>query len=102
MKYLYKYPQSAYPYVRLIEENRRRRGTAEPEYELLDTGIFDEDRYFDIFVEYAKADPEDIYIRIQACNRGPVDAPLHILQHLWFRNRWRWGPDHMQRTQFNY
>src|SRR5262245_38503168 len=88
IKYRYKYPQSAYPYVRLIEENRRRRGTAEPEYELLDTGIFDEDRYFDIFVEYAKADPEDICIRIQACNRSPVDAPLHILPHLWFRNRW--------------
>jgi hypothetical protein len=92
MKYLYKYPQSAYPYAQLIEENRRRQGTAEPEYELLDTGIFDEDRYFDVFVEYAKADPEDICIRIEACNRGPVDAPLHILPHLWFRNTWGWGP----------
>jgi hypothetical protein len=92
MKYLYKYPQSAYPYVQLIEENRRRQGTAEPEYELLDTGIFDEDRYFDVLVEYAKADPEDICIRIEACNRGPVDAPLHILPHLWFRNTWGWGP----------
>src|ERR671914_732047 len=81
MKYLYKYPQAAYPYAQLIEENRRRQGTAEPEYELLDTGIFDEDRYFDVFVEYAKADPEDICIRIEACNRGPVDAPLHILPH---------------------
>jgi hypothetical protein len=93
MKYLYKYPQSAYPYISLIEENRRRQGSTDPEYELLDTGIFDEDRYFDIFVEYAKATPEDICIRIEACNRGPTDAPLHILPHLWFRNRWSWGPE---------
>ncbi|HXG08985.1 MAG TPA: glucosidase [Gemmataceae bacterium] len=91
MKYLYKYPQAAFPYTQLIEENRRR-GPHEPEYELLDTGVFDEDRYFDVFVEYAKADPEDICIRIEAFNRGPDPAPLHILPHLWFRNTWAWGP----------
>jgi hypothetical protein len=93
MKYLYKYPQSAYPYIQLIEENRRRQGTAETEFELLDTGIFDDDRYFDVFVEYAKADPEDICIRIEVCNRGPVAAPVHLLPHLWFRNRWSWGSE---------
>ena len=91
MKYLYKYPQAEFPYVKLIEENRRRRGKEEPEYELLDTGIFDKDRYFDVFVEYAKADPEDICIRIEAFNRGPEGAPVHILPHLWFRNTWAWG-----------
>jgi hypothetical protein len=92
MKFLYKYPQEAYPYVALIEGNRRR-SSLEPEYELLDTGIFDEDRYFDIFVEYAKAGPDDICIRIEAWNRGPEAAPLHILPHLWFRNTWSWGAD---------
>src|SRR5438552_2600045 len=84
-KYLYKYPQAEYPYLRLIKENRRRRNW-EPEYELLDTGIFDADRYFDVFVEYAKAGPEDICIRITAYKRGPVDALLHVLPHMWFRN----------------
>jgi hypothetical protein len=88
MKYLYKYPQSEYPYEKLIEENRGR-GQG-PEYELLDTGLFDDDRYFDVFVEYAKAGPEDIAIRIEAFNRGPSAAPLHILPHLWFRNTWGW------------
>jgi hypothetical protein len=91
MKYLYKYPQSAFPYVELIEENRRRQGLGEPEYELLDTGIFDEDRYFDVFVEYAKAGPEDICVRIEAFNRGPEDVPLHVIPQLWFRNTWAWG-----------
>ena len=91
MKYLYKYPQAAYPYVQLIEKNRRRQGNGEPEYELLDTGIFDDDRYFDVFVEYAKAGPEDICIRIEVCNRGPEAALIHILPQLWFRNRWSWG-----------
>lgn len=90
MKYLYKYPQTAYPYWDLIEENRRRQGRGD-EYELLDTGIFDQNKYFDVFVEYAKAGPEDIYIRIEAFNRADVDAPLHILPHLWFRNTWAWG-----------
>src|ERR1051326_3000999 len=91
MKYLYKYPQAEYPYRKLIEENRGRGHG--PEYELLDTGVFDEDRYFDIFVEYAKAATDDICVRIEAFNRGPEDAPLHILPHLWFRNTWSWWPE---------
>jgi hypothetical protein len=90
MKYLYKYPQAEYPYRKLIEENRGRGHG--PEYELLDTGVFDEDRYFDVFVEYAKAAPDDICVRVEAFNRGPEDAPLHILPHLWFRNTWVWWP----------
>lgn len=89
MKYLYKYPQAAYPYVDLIETNRQRNRD-QPEYELLDTGIFDNDRYFDIFVEYTKADAEDILIKITAHNRGSEPAPLHILPTLWFRNTWSW------------
>ncbi len=92
MKYLYKYPQRAYPYADLVAENRRRSRT-EPEYELLDTGIFDDGRYFDVFVEYAKAAPEDILIRISAINRGPAAASLHVLPTLWFRNDWSWHPD---------
>lgn len=92
MKFLYKYPQRAYPYQDLVTENQRRHGRG-PEVELLDTGIFDDDRYFDIFVEYAKAGPDDIAIRITAHNRGPDDAPLHILPHLWFRNTWAWGAE---------
>src|SRR6202795_2682763 len=92
LRYLYKYPQAEFPYVRLIEENRRR-STHEPEFELLDTGIFDDDRYFDVFVEYAKAGPEDVCIRIEVCNRGPEEAELHVLPHLWFRNTWSWGHD---------
>src|SRR5438309_932137 len=83
MKALYKYPQRAFPYERLVIENKRR-GRDGSEYELLDTGIFEEGRYFDILVEYAKADPEDILIRIAATNRGPDSAPLHILPTLWF------------------
>lgn len=89
MKFLYKYPQAAFPYRRLVEENRRRR-RGEFEYELIDTGVFDEDRYFDVFLEYAKASPEDILIRIRALNRGPEEAPLHLLPTLWFRNTWSW------------
>ena len=89
MKCLYKYPQAAYPYAELVAENRRR-SRDQPEYELLDTGIFDQDRYFDIFVEYAKASTEDILIRITAINRGPEPAPLHLLPTLWFRNIWAW------------
>jgi len=89
MKYLYKYPQAKYPYEWLLEENRRRAGEGF-EFELLDTGIFDEDRYFDVFVEYAKASPEDVCIRIEAFNRGPDSAPLHIIPQLWFRNTWAW------------
>jgi hypothetical protein len=87
MKYLYKYPQAAFPYADLVETNRRR-GRHEFEYELLDTGVFDEDHYFDVFVEYAKAGPEDILVRITAVNRGPEAAELHLLPTLWFRNDW--------------
>jgi hypothetical protein len=87
MKYLYKYPQAAYPYADLVETNRRR-GRHEFEYELLDTGVFNDDRYFDVFVEYAKAGPEDILVQITATNRGPEAAELHLLPTLWFRNDW--------------
>ena len=87
MKYLYKYPQAAYPYDELVHINGTRKRT-ESEYELLDTGAFDEDRYFDVFVEYAKQDAEDILIRITVCNRGPEAAQLQVLPHLWFRNTW--------------
>ena len=87
MKYLYKYPQAAYPYGDLVETNRRRSRT-EMEYELLDTGVFNEDRYFDVFVEYAKAAPEDLLIQITVANRGPEAAELHVLPTLWFRNDW--------------
>ena len=89
MKMLYKYPQKEYPYSLLVQENKRRAGR-DPEFELLDTGIFDDDRYFDVFIEYAKATPEDICIRIEIFNRGPEPADLHILPHLWFRNTWVW------------
>src|SRR5499425_277964 len=85
MKYLYKYPQAAYPYARLVEENRRRERNS-PEYELIDTGIFDDDRYFDVYVEYAKATAEDILGRITVINRGPDTATLDLLPTLWFRN----------------
>ena len=90
MKCLYKYPQAEFPYQRLLAENRRRR-RADPEYELLDTGVFAENRYFDVFVEYAKASPEDILIRVEVFNRGPETAALHVLPTVWFRNRWSWG-----------
>ncbi len=90
LKYLYKYPQAAYPYERLVEENQKRN-SKDREFELIDTGIFDKDRYFDIFIEYAKGDPEDVCIRIEAINRASTAAPLHILPQLWFRNQWCWG-----------
>ncbi len=89
MKYLYKYPQAEYPYRDLLETNRRR-SREEFEYELLDTGIFNEDRYFDVFVEYAKADPEDTLVRISVHNRGPEPARIDVLPTLWFRNTWTW------------
>jgi hypothetical protein len=89
MKYLYKYPQREYPYHDLVETNRHR-SREEFEYELLDTGIFDDDRYFDVFVEYAKADPEDVLIKISVHNRGPEAAQIHVLPTLWFRNTWSW------------
>jgi len=92
LKLLYKYPQKEFPYDRLVDENRRR-GRDQPEYELLDTGVFDEDRYFDVFIEYAKADADDILMLITAHNRGADAAPLHILPQLWFRNTWAWGYD---------
>jgi hypothetical protein len=92
MKYLYKYVQSEYPYSQLIEENKRRAGKG-PEYELLDTGIFDHDQYFDVFVEYAKEDDESTIIKITAHNRGPTRAPLHLIPQLTFRNAWSWGPE---------
>jgi len=90
MKYLYKYPQSEFPYSQLVEENRRR-GKNQPEFELLDTGVFNENRYFDVFVEYAKADLEDILIQIRVTNRGPEAANLRVLPTIWFRNTWSWG-----------
>jgi hypothetical protein len=92
MKYLYKYPQAAYPYSDLVETNKRR-SRHELEYELLDTGVFDGNRYFDVFVEYAKASPEDLLIRVTVENRGPEPATLHVLPTLWFRNTWSWGGD---------
>ncbi len=88
-KYLYKYPQTAFPYQQIYDENAKR-DKMQPEYELMDTGVFDEDKYFDVFIEYAKADAEDICIRITAHNRGHESAPLHILPTVWFRNRWSW------------
>lgn len=90
MKYLYKYSQAAYPYSDIVETNRER-SRDEPEYELLDTGVFDDDRYFDVFVEYAKSDPEDILVQITVANRGSESAPLHVLPTLWFRNTWSWA-----------
>ncbi len=90
MRYLYKYPQSAYPYDKIVATNKRL-GRDKYEYELLDTGVFDQDRYFDCFVEYAKADPEDLLVEITVANRGPEAATAHILPTLWFRNTWSWG-----------
>jgi hypothetical protein len=92
-KALYKYPQAEYPYVRLIEENARR-GKQDPEFELRDTGIFDENRYFDVFVEYAKGGEDDTLIRITVANRGPDAAEIHLLPTVWFRNSWTWGCTH--------
>src|SRR5688572_13123666 len=89
MKFLYKYPQRAYPYQALVQGNRAR-GREAPELELIDTGVFDDDRYFDVLVEYAKAGPDDLLIRITAFNRGPEPAPLHVLPSFWFRNTWAW------------
>lgn len=92
MKYLYKYPQGAFPYADLVATNQVRSKT-ESEYELLDTGLFHEDRYFDVFVEYAKATPEDVLIKISVCNRGPEKAALSVLPTLWFRNNWAWNDE---------
>ncbi len=90
MKMLYKYPQLAFPYVDLVAENGRR-SFKDFEYELIDTGIFDEDKYFDVLVEYAKADENDILIKISVTNRGPEPATIHLLPTLWYRNTWSWG-----------
>ncbi len=90
MQALYKYPQAAFPYQWLVDENRRR-GRMEPEFELIDTGVFEQDRYFDVFAEYAKASPEDTLLRLTIVNRGPEPAPLHVLPQTWFRNTWSWG-----------
>ena len=89
MKYLYKYPQGAFPYDELVAINAQR-GRQDFEFELLDTGVFDSNRYFDVFVEYAKASPDDILVEITVCNRGPDAATLHVLPTLWFRNVWSW------------
>src|SRR6187551_2189924 len=89
MKALYKYPHAAFPYAWLVDENRRR-GKDAREFELIETGVFDEDRYFDVEIEYAKAAPEDILARITVFNRGPETARLHVLPTLWFRNTWSW------------
>jgi hypothetical protein len=91
MKYLYKYPQAAYPYSELVDTNKRR-SRKDMEYELLDTGVFDDDRYFDVFVDFAKQSPEDLLIQISVCNRGPEPATVHVLPTLLFRNTWSWSP----------
>jgi hypothetical protein len=92
LKMLYKYPQRAFPYAWLVEENRRR-GKDQPEFELLDTGVFDDDRYFDVFVEYAKAGPEDLLMQVTVYNRGPDTAVIHLLPQVWLRNTWTWKAD---------
>ena len=91
MKYLYKYPQAAFPYEQLVRGEPPTRHAASREFELMDTGVFDDNRYFDVFVEYAKASPDDILIRITVANRGPEAADLHLLPTVWFRNTWSWG-----------
>ena len=90
LKMLYKYPQAEFPYADLVAANRAR-GKSDPEYELLDTGVFDGDRYFDVVVEYAKATPEDLLMQVTVHNRGPDDAELHVLPTLWFRHTWSWA-----------
>jgi hypothetical protein len=90
LKMLYKYPQAEFPYAELVAENRRR-GIGAPEFELIDSGVFDDDRYFDVTVEYAQAAPDDVVMRVTVENRGPEDAPIHLLPQLWFRNTWSWS-----------
>src|SRR6476660_7092579 len=97
MKYLYKYPHAAYPYAQLVQTHQGRN-RLEPEYELLDTGVYNDNRYFDVFVEYAKESPEDLLIQITVHNRGPEPAEIHLLPTLWFRNRWSWGRDNPRPT----
>ena len=100
MKYLYKYPQKAFPYDNLVQENGRR-GRLDPEYELLDTGIFDDNRYFDVFVEYAKAAESDMLVEISIANRGPDAADLHLMPTLWFRNSWSWDAAHSEKPSLS-
>src|SRR4051794_4648143 len=90
MKALYKYPQAEFPYQRLVDENRKR-GRKQPEFELTDTGVFDDNRYFDVFAEYAKSSPDNILIKLTVINRGPEAAPLHLIPTVWYRNSWSWG-----------
>ncbi len=92
MKMLYKYPQQEFPYNTLVQENRRR-GKLDPEFELIDTGVFNDNKYFDVFIEYAKADTDDLLIKITVHNRAAEEAELHVLPHIWFRNTWAWGYD---------
>lgn len=94
MKFLYKYPQKKFPYKELLEENAKRT-REEREYQITDTGVFDEDRYWDIFIETAKEtdDPEELLFRVTAWNRGPDPAPLHVIPQVWFRNTWSWGTE---------
>lgn len=99
MKMLYKYPQQEFPYQKLVEENRKRN-RSEPEFDLIDTGVFEEDRYFDVFIEYAKASPNDLLIKITLYNRGPEKAMLHVLPQVWFRNTWAWGYDPYKPAMF--
>jgi len=100
MRYLYKYPQAAFPYDALVDENLRRDRRA-PEFELIDTGVFDTDRYFDVVVEYAKAAPDDVLVRITATNRGPEAAELHLLPTLWYRNTWSWDVPEPERPSLS-
>ncbi len=99
MKMLYKYPQQEFPYQKLVEENRKRN-RSEPEFDLIDTGVFAEDRYFDVFIEYAKASPNDLLIKITLYNRGPEKAMVHVLPQVWFRNTWAWGYDPYKPAMF--
>jgi hypothetical protein len=101
MKMLYKYPHAAFPYNWLVQENRRR-GKGDPEFELIDTGIFDDNKYFDVFIEYAKADTDDLLIKITVANRGSEDADVNILPQLWFRNTWSWGTDKIKPEMYKY
>src|SRR5262249_8952704 len=96
MKYLYKYTQGAFPYTQVVEENRRR-GRNDREFDLTDTGVFAENRYFDVLVEYAKETPEEILVRITVTNHGPDRAELHLLPSVWYRNTWSWGDPQVQR-----
>ena len=93
MEALYKYPQAEYPYARLVEENKNR-SFQDPEFELEDTGAFDESKYWDVYAEYAKGGPNDILIKIRVCNRGPETSTIHLLPTLWYRNTWIWGCEH--------